>query len=150
MKIITKLKFKSDIFECSNKFIFYNFFSIYIKMFTNLLAKYYQENRERVKKSSWKISKSFWNKKKRKKSNNMLVKVTKISQKMKKINWLGIETTSRWRLKRLRAKYPPKSEQPTTSVSYKPRESRDIDFSNSQVTSCWSLDQRVMFGSLLH
>ena len=30
-------------------------------------------------------------KKKKKKSNNMVVNVTKISQKMKKINWLSIE-----------------------------------------------------------
>ena len=35
-------------------------------------------------------------------------------------------------------------------ISYKPRESRDIDLSNSHVTSCWLLDQRVMFGNLLH
>ena len=68
MKIITKLKFKSDIFECSNKFIFYNFFSIYIKMFKNLLAEYYQENRERVKKKLVKDIKIFLKKEKKKKA----------------------------------------------------------------------------------
>ena len=31
---------------------------------------------------------------------------------------------------------------------YKPHENGDIDFLKSHVTSCWSLDQRVMFGSL--
>ena len=31
--------------------------------------------------------------------------------------------------------------------SYKPDENGDVDFSNCHVTSCWSLDQKVMFGS---
>ena len=40
----------------------------------------------------------------------------------------------------------PKSQQPTKFISYNSRKWRY--FSNSHVTSCWSLDQRVMFGSL--
>ena len=35
-------------------------------------------------------------------------------------------------------------------ISYKSHENRHIDFSNSHVTSSWSLYQRVMFGSLWH
>ena len=42
----------------------------------------------------------------------------------------------------LRDKYPPES------ISCKPCENGDIDFSNSHMTSCWPLDQRVIFGSL--
>ena len=38
------------------KNLFLYFLFIYIKMFTKLPAKYYQENKERLKKSSWKIS----------------------------------------------------------------------------------------------
>ena len=34
--------------------------------------------------------------------------------------------------------------------SYKPRESGDIDFLNSHVTSHWWLDQRVMFERIVH
>ena len=49
-------------------------------MSKNSSAKYYQENKERLLKSLWKISKYFF---RRKKSNNMVVNVTKISQKMK-------------------------------------------------------------------
>ena len=33
-------------------------------------------------------------------------------------------------------------------ISYKPCENGDIGFSSSYVTSCWLLDQRVVFGSL--
>ena len=65
-----KFKFKSGIFKSSNKYIFYNFFYksffyfflffiylfifffIYMKMSKNLLAKYYQENKERLQKKS--------------------------------------------------------------------------------------------------
>ena len=53
-----KLKFKSDIFKSSNKSIFFdnpfdNFFSfIYIKISKNLLAKCYQENKERLQKKA--------------------------------------------------------------------------------------------------
>ena len=44
------------------------------------------------------------------------------------------------------------SQQPAKFISYKPCESRDIDFSNGHVTKelLWSFDQRVMFGSFLH
>ena len=62
-----------------------------------------------------------------------------------------IITRSRWwRLKRLCAAYPPSSQQPTEFISYKLHENGDIAFSNSHMTSCWSLDQRVMFGSLYY
>ena len=56
----------------------------------NVSAKYDQENTERLQKKLVKDIKIFLNKKK-KKSNNMVVKVTKISQKMKEINWLSIK-----------------------------------------------------------
>ena len=59
-------------------------------MSKNLSAKYYQENKERLQKKLVKDIKIFI-KKEKKKSNNMVVNVTKISQKMKKINWLSIE-----------------------------------------------------------
>ena len=58
-------------------------------MFTNLSAKYYQ-NKETVQEKLVKDNKIFLRKKK-KKSNDMVVNVTKISQEMKKINWLSIE-----------------------------------------------------------
>ena len=44
-------------------------------MSKHLLAKYYQGNKEKLQM----------------KSDNMIVNFTKISQKMKKINWLSIE-----------------------------------------------------------
>ena len=59
-------------------------------MFRNLSAKYYQENKEILQKKLLKDIKIFLRKKK-KKSNNMVVNVTKISLEMKKINWLSIE-----------------------------------------------------------
>ena len=52
-------------------------------MFRNLSAKYYQENKEILQKKLLKDIKIFLRKKK-KKSNNMVVNVTKISQKIKK------------------------------------------------------------------
>ena len=58
-------------------------------MFTNLSAKYYQ-NKETVQEKLVKDNKIFLRKKK-KKSNDMVVNVTKISQEMKNINWLSIE-----------------------------------------------------------
>ena len=54
-----------------------------------LPAKYYQENKERLQKKLVKDIKIFL--KKKKKINDMVVNVTKIFQKMKKINWLSIE-----------------------------------------------------------
>ena len=59
-------------------------------MSKNLSAKYYQKNKERLQKKLVKDIKNFL-KKQKKKSNNMVVNVTKISQKMKKINWLSTE-----------------------------------------------------------
>ena len=59
-------------------------------MSKNLSAKYYQENKERLQKKLVKDIKIFL-KKKKKKSNNMAVNVTKMSQKKKKINYFSIE-----------------------------------------------------------
>ena len=56
---------------------------MYVKISKNLLAKYYQENKERIQKLLAKDIKIFL-KKKKKKSDNMIVNVTKGSQKMKK------------------------------------------------------------------
>ena len=53
-------------------------------------AKYYQENKERLQKKARERYRIFL-KRKKKKSNNMVMNVTKISQKMKKIIWLSIE-----------------------------------------------------------
>ena len=52
-------------------------------MSKNLSAKYYQENKERLQKKLLKDIKMFL-KKKKKKSDNMVMNVTKISQMMKK------------------------------------------------------------------
>ena len=42
-------------------------------------------------------------------------------------------------------------QQPTTFISYKPRESGDIDFSSGHVSGFRCLlDQKIMFGSLVH
>ena len=51
-------------------------------MSKNVSAKYYPENKERLQKKLVKNTKIFL-KKKMKKSDNMIVNVTKISQKMK-------------------------------------------------------------------
>ena len=59
-------------------------------MFKTLSAKYYQENKERLEKKLVKVIKIFL-KKKKKKSGDMIVNVTKISQKMKNISLLSIE-----------------------------------------------------------
>ena len=56
----------------------------------NLSAKYYQENKARMQKKLVKDIKIFV-KKKKKKSGNMVVNDTKINQKMKSKNLLGIE-----------------------------------------------------------
>ena len=56
------LKFKSHIFyqfSCTFFFFFFIYIYIYIKIPKYLSAKYYQENKERLQKSSWKILKSF-------------------------------------------------------------------------------------------
>ena len=58
-------------------------------MSKNLSAKYYQENKERLQKKLVKDIKVFL--KMKKKSDNMVVNVTKISQKMKNKGLLIIE-----------------------------------------------------------
>ena len=65
-------------------------FFIYIKMFKTLSAKYYKENKRKIKKKLMKDIKIFL-KKKKKKSENMVVNVTKISQKMKNKSLLSTE-----------------------------------------------------------
>ena len=59
-------------------------------MYKNLSAKYYQENKKRLQKNLVKDIKIFLRRKK-KKSNNIVVNVTKIFPKTKKVNWLIIE-----------------------------------------------------------
>ena len=59
-------------------------------MYKNLLAKYYQGNKERLRKKLMKDIKIFL-KKKKKKGTNMVVNVTKISQKMKNNSLLSKE-----------------------------------------------------------
>ena len=63
---------------------------ICIKMSKSLSAKYYHENKEILQKKLVKDIKIFL-KKKKKKSNKMVVNVTKISQKMKNKSLLSIE-----------------------------------------------------------
>ena len=55
----------------------------------NLSAKYYQENKERLQKKLVKDIKIFL--KKKKKNENMVVSITKISQKKKDISFLSLE-----------------------------------------------------------
>ena len=55
-------------------------------MSKNLSAKYYHENRERLQKKAPEKYQSF-SKEKKEKSNNIVVNLTKIFQKIKKINW---------------------------------------------------------------
>ena len=79
---MAKIRFKSDILKYSNKFNFYIFFItfvsifffIYIKWSRNLSAKYNQENKERLQKRLVKAIKIVL-KKKKEKSDNMVVKV---------------------------------------------------------------------------
>ena len=59
-------------------------------MSKNLSAKYFLENKERLQKKAHERYQNL-SKDEKEKSNNMVVNVTKISQKMKKINWLSIE-----------------------------------------------------------
>ena len=54
----------------------------------NLSAKYYQENKERLQKKLVKDIKIFL---KKKKNENMVVSITKISQKKKDISFLSLE-----------------------------------------------------------
>ena len=62
---------------------FYNFSLLYIKTPKSLSAKCYQENKERIQKKLVKDIKIFV-KKKKKKSNDMVMNVTKISRRVKK------------------------------------------------------------------
>ena len=57
-------------------------------MSENSSAKYYQDNKEKLQKNA--LEKVFLQMKK-KKSDNMFVKDTKTSQKMKNKSWLSIE-----------------------------------------------------------
>ena len=59
-------------------------------MSKTLSAKYYQENKEKLQKKLVKHIKIFL-KKKKKKSDNMVANVTKISQRMKNKSLLSIE-----------------------------------------------------------
>ena len=58
-------------------------------MYKNLSPKYYQENKEKLKKKAFKRYQNLSNEEK--KSQNMVLNVTKLFQKMKKINWWSIE-----------------------------------------------------------
>ena len=59
-------------------------------MYKLLSAKYYQENKERLQKKALERYQSL-SKEEKEKNHNMVVNVTKISQKMKKRNWLSID-----------------------------------------------------------
>ena len=59
-------------------------------MYKLLSAKYYQENKERLQKKALERYQNL-SKEEKEKNHNMVVKVTKISQKMKKRNWLSID-----------------------------------------------------------
>ena len=59
-------------------------------MSTNLSVKHYQENKERLQKKVRKRYQIFL-KKKNKKSDNMVVNVTKISKKMKNKSFMSVE-----------------------------------------------------------
>ena len=61
---------------------------MYIKMSENSSAKYYQDNKEKLQKNA--LEKVFVQMKK-KTSDNMFVKDTKTSQKVKNKSWLSIE-----------------------------------------------------------
>ena len=78
-----KLKFKSDFLKSSNKFIFYNFF--YNFFFLKCLKPYQLNIIKEIKKDYKKAPERYPNlsKEEKEKSNNMVVNVTKISQKMK-------------------------------------------------------------------
>ena len=59
-------------------------------MSTNLSAKYYQKNKERLQKKSCERYQNL-SKEEKAESNNMVVNVTKISQKMKNKSLLRLE-----------------------------------------------------------
>ena len=70
-------------------FFFLHIFFICIKMSKNFWAIYYQENKERLQKKTYERNQN--PSKEKKKSVNMVVSVTKISQKMKNKSLLSIE-----------------------------------------------------------
>ena len=59
-------------------------------MSKNLSAKYYQQIKERLQKKACEKYQNL-SKEEKEKKDNIVVNVTKISQKMKKTNWLSIE-----------------------------------------------------------
>ena len=63
---------------------------MYIKMFRNLSAKYYQENKEILQKKLLKDIKIFLRKKKKKKQQYGCERYKNLSED-EKINWLGME-----------------------------------------------------------
>ena len=65
----------------------YNFFSL--KNFRDSSAKYYPDNKERLQKKACKRYQSL-SKEEKKKSNNMVVRDTKIYQKMKSKSWFNV------------------------------------------------------------
>ena len=86
---MTKVKFKSDVFKSSSKFIFYKFF--YVLSYTSECLNNYQLNFKKIKKDCKKKlvkDMKIFLKKKKKKSDNM---VTKVFQKMKNKSLLSIE-----------------------------------------------------------
>ena len=70
-------------------FFFYNLFFICIKISNDSSAKYYKDNKERLQKARERHQNLPIEKKK--KSHNMVEKVTKISQKMESKSLLSIE-----------------------------------------------------------
>ena len=82
------IKLTCSIFKLSNDFI-KNFFT-YIKISKDSSTKYYQNIKERLQKELVKDIKAFL-KKKRKKSENMIMNDIKIFQKMKNESLLSIE-----------------------------------------------------------
>ena len=95
---MTKLKFKSGVFKSFNKYIsviiffitfFYIVLYIYIYIYIYKCLNIYPLN---IIKKIKKARERYQNlSKEEKESNNMVANVTKISQKLKKMNWLGIE-----------------------------------------------------------
>ena len=83
---MTKLIFSITFF----RFFFIYIFLIYTKMPKNLSTKYYRENKEILQQKLIKDIKVFL-KKKKKKSNKMVMKTEKISEKMKSNILLSIE-----------------------------------------------------------
>ena len=85
---MTKVKFKSDVFKCSSKFIFYKF---YVLSYKSKCLNNYQLNFKKIKKDyQKKVCERYENlsKEEKKKSDNM---VTKIFQKMENKSLLSIE-----------------------------------------------------------